>query len=103
MKDKWRYVFLPDWALEEMMCNEGEEEAMIDRLDGTVEEEEEFDAYSILSSLSDKEAKIVQCILYDGKTFAATGIEMSLSKQRVHQIFKGALAKLKGVLNGASK
>jgi DNA-directed RNA polymerase specialized sigma subunit len=46
-----------------------------------------------------KEAKIVESILYDGATFEATGKVMGLSKQRVHQIYKGALLKLKEEIN----
>jgi DNA-directed RNA polymerase sigma subunit (sigma70/sigma32) len=49
--------------------------------------------------LGKKEARIVESILYDGDTFEATGISMGLSKQRVHQIYKAAIEKLRGEVN----
>lgn len=100
MKDKWRYIYFPEWALDEMIPKLNEEEIIISRLDGEEEDEMEMDAYALLSTLSKKEADVVEKILFDGKTFHATGIEMGLSKQRIHQIYKSALIKLKGVIDG---
>jgi DNA-directed RNA polymerase sigma subunit (sigma70/sigma32) len=99
MKDKWRYVYLPDYMIDGLMST-SPEDAIISRLDGEEEgSEPSFSAYDILKSLQRKEAKIVESILYDGETFEATGKVMGLSKQRVHQIYKGALLKLKGEIN----
>lgn len=99
MKDHWRYTYLPDYLMDTLVVT-NPEDAIISRLDGEVEEDEpSFSAYDILKCLQRKEAKIVESILYDGETFEATGKVMGLSKQRVHQIYKGALLKLKGEIN----
>lgn len=103
MKDKWRYVYLPDYMIDTLMSTSPEDD-IIRGLDGEEEEEEEtFSAYEVLKVLGKKEARIVESILYDGDTFEATGISMGLSKQRVHQIYKGALLKLKEVINASTK
>lgn len=95
-KDKWRYVYLPDYMIDSLMSTSPEDD-IIRRLDGEEEEEEEsFSAYDILKCLGKKEASVVEKILYDGETFEATGVSMGLSKQRVHQIYKGAIEKLRG-------
>lgn len=101
MKDKWRYTYLPEWALDNLATPYNPEDAMIDSLDGTPEKDYPFDGYEILSKLTAKEAKVVESILYDGLTFEATGKAMRLSKQRIHQIYTGALKKLKGELEHA--
>lgn len=105
MKDRWRYVYLPDYIIDSLLSNNPEDQ-IIKGLDGEEEEEEEedesyFSAYEILNNLSAKEARVVESICYDGKTFEATGAEMNLSKQRIHQIYTIALEKLKGVLLNA--
>ena len=98
MRDKWRYIYFPEWALDDLVHTACEEDKIINALDGNDNDEEEFDfdAYDILGKLSDKEARVIDSILYSGKTFAATGKEMGLSKQRIHQLYKMALTKLKG-------
>jgi len=101
MKDKWRYTYLPEWALDNLSTPESPEDKIIDALDGTSEKEAPFDGYEILSKLTAKEAKVVESILYDGLTFEATGKAMRLSKQRIHQIYTGALKKLKGEIEYA--
>lgn len=99
MKDKWRYVYLPDYMIDTLMSTSPEDD-IIRGLDGEEEEEEEtFSAYEVLKVLGKKEARIVESILYDGDTFEATGISMGLSKQRVHQIYKAAIEKLRGEVN----
>lgn len=96
MKDKWRYTYMPDFLMDSLDRSENPEDKIIASIDGEEEEEpHNFDAYEVLKKLPIKEAKIVESILYDGKTFEATGKVMGLSKQRVHQIYKGALLKLK--------
>lgn len=101
MKDRWRYVYLPDYIMDSLLSNNPEDQ-IIRGLDGEEEEEEPyFSAYEILNNLSAKEARVVESICYDGKTFEATGAEMNLSKQRVHQIYKTSLEKLKGVILNA--
>lgn len=101
MKDRWRYVYLPDYIMDSLLSNNPEDE-IIRGLDGEEEEDESyFSAYEILNNLSAKEARVVESICYDGKTFEATGNEMNLSKQRIHQIYTAALEKLKGVLLNA--
>jgi DNA-directed RNA polymerase sigma subunit (sigma70/sigma32) len=102
MKDKWRYVYLPDYIIDSLISTNPEDE-MIRRLDGEEEEEADFSAYEILNNLSAKEARVVESICYDGKTFEATGAEMNLSKQRIHQIYTIALEKLKGVINAQTE
>ena len=95
MKDKWRYQYLPDYLMDTLVQSSPEDD-IIRRLDGEEEEAEHpFSAYEILKVLPRKEAQIVEKILYDGATFEATGKVMGLSKQRVHQIYKAALLKLK--------
>lgn len=101
MKDKWRYTYLPEWALDNLATPYNPEDQIIDELDGTPEKDYPFDGYEILSKLTAKEAKVVESILYDGLTFEATGKRMRLSKQRIHQIYTGALKKLKGELENA--
>jgi DNA-directed RNA polymerase sigma subunit (sigma70/sigma32) len=97
MKDKWRYTYLPQWAIDNIGVPYNPEDDIINRLDGEKEEPLiPFDGYEILKKLSAKEAKIVERILYDGMTFEATGKAMRLSKQRIHQIYTSALLKLKG-------
>ena len=103
MKDKWRYVSLPDWMLDNIMEPENPEDKMIAAIDGEVEESESFNAYGILGNLSAKESMVVQSICYDGMTFEATGKAMKLSKQRIHQIYTGALKKLKIILEEDNK
>lgn len=98
MKDKWRYTYLPEWALDNLSQPYNPEDSYISKLDGEEESSVPFDGYEILNKLSVKEAKVVESILYDGLTFEATGKAMRLSKQRIHQIYTGALAKLKGEL-----
>jgi DNA-directed RNA polymerase specialized sigma subunit len=99
MKDKWRYVYLPDYMIDTLMSTSPEDD-IIRGLDGEEEEEEEsFSAYEVLKVLGKREARIVESILYDGDTFEATGISMGLSKQRVHQIYKAAIEKLRGEVN----
>jgi DNA-directed RNA polymerase sigma subunit (sigma70/sigma32) len=102
MKDKWRYVYLPDYIIDSLISTNPEDE-MIRRLDGEEEEEADFSAYEILNNLSAKERRVVESICYDGKTFEATGAEMNLSKQRIHQIYTIALEKLKGVINAQTE
>jgi DNA-directed RNA polymerase sigma subunit (sigma70/sigma32) len=97
-KDKWRYIYLPDYIIDSLVSTSPEDD-IIRVLDGEEEEEESFSAYEILKCLGAKEASVVEKILYDGETFEATGVSMGLSKQRVHQIYKGALQKLKGEVN----
>ena len=98
-KDKWRYIYLPDYIIDTLVSTSPEDD-IIRGLDGECEvEEAAFSAYEILHCLGAKEARIVEKILYDGETFEATGVSMGLSKQRVHQIYKGALQKLKGEIN----
>jgi DNA-directed RNA polymerase sigma subunit (sigma70/sigma32) len=98
MKDKWRYVYLPDYMIDGLISTSPEDD-IIRRLDGEEEgSEPSFSAYDILKILQRKEAEIVESILYDGETFEATGISMGLSKQRVHQIYKATIEKLKGVI-----
>lgn len=101
MKDKWRYTYLPEWALDNMAHPSSPEDEMINRIDGSSEKDYGFDGYEILSKLTVKEAKVVEAILYDGLTFEKTGKLMKLSKQRIHQIYTGALKKLKGELENA--
>jgi DNA-directed RNA polymerase specialized sigma subunit len=101
MKD-WRYTYLPDYLMDTLIVTNPEDD-IIRILDGEEEEEEpNFSAYDILKCLVGKEAKIVESILYDGATFEATGKVMGLSKQRVHQIYKGALLKLKEEIKNVS-
>jgi len=103
MRDKWRYVYLPDYIIDSLISTNPEDE-IIRRLDGEEEEEEPyFSAYEILNNLSAKERRVVESICYDGKTFEATGAEMNLSKQRIHQIYTIALEKLKGVINAQTE
>lgn len=104
MKDKWRYVFMPQWAIDNIAVPYNPEDDIIRRLDGEEEEPlHPFDGYEILNKLSVKEAKVVEAILYDGMTFEATGKALRLSKQRIHQIYTGALLKLKEEIeNGPS-
>jgi DNA-directed RNA polymerase sigma subunit (sigma70/sigma32) len=102
MKD-WRYTYLPDYLMDTLVVT-NPEDAIISRLDGEEEgSEPSFSAYDILKILQRKEAEIVESILYDGETFEATGKVMGLSKQRVHQIYKGALLKLKEVIDATTK
>jgi len=100
MKDKWRYVFMPQWAIDNIGVSYNPEDEIIRVLDGEEEEPSaSFDAYEILNKLSAKEKKIVEAILYDGMTFEATGKALRLSKQRIHQIYTIALQKLKGEID----
>lgn len=100
MKDKWRYTFQPEWALDKLAGSHNPEDEMIARIDGEVEVDKySFDGYEILKKLTPKEAIVVQSICYDGLTFEKTGKLMRLSKQRVHQIYTGALKKLKGEIS----
>lgn len=101
MKDKWRYTYLPEWALDNIASPLSPEDELIDRLDGVEESDTSFSAYEVLNHLTAKEAKVVESILFDGLTFEATGKAMRLSKQRIHQIYTGALKKLKGELLNA--
>jgi len=98
MRDRWRYVSLPDWMIDNIMDPDSPEDAMIAKIDGEEEDEPAFNAYAILANLTAKESIVVQAICYDGATFDATGKAMKLSKQRVHQIYTGALKKLKLIL-----
>ena len=98
MKDKWRYTYLPEWALDNLSQPHNPEDSYIDTLDGTSEKDLPFNAYELLAKLSVKESKVVESILFDGMTFEATGKALKLSKQRIHQIYTGALKKLKGEL-----
>ena len=103
MKDHWRYTYLPDYLMDTLVVTNPEDD-IIRRLDGEEEvDEPAFSAYDILKVLQVKEAKIVESILYDGATFEATGKVMGLSKQRVHQIYKGALLKLKEEINAKTE
>jgi DNA-directed RNA polymerase sigma subunit (sigma70/sigma32) len=100
MKDKWRYVFMPQWAIDNIAVPYNPEDDIIRRLDGEEEEPlHPFDGYEILNKLSAKEKKVVEAILYDGMTFEATGKALRLSKQRIHQIYTAALLKLKGEID----
>lgn len=101
MKNKWRYVYVTEWQLDSMAEDINPEDAIISVLDGEMGlDSPERDLVQMLSSLNTKERDIVQSILFDGKTFAKVGLEMNLSKQRVHQIYKIALAKIKEEENG---
>lgn len=101
MKDKWRYTYLPEWALDNIASPLSPEDELISKIDGEEEKGYNFSAYEVLAHLSPKESKVVESILFDGMTFEATGKAMRLSKQRIHQIYTGALTKLKGELTNA--
>jgi RNA polymerase sigma factor (sigma-70 family) len=101
MKKCWRYVYVTEWQLDSMSEGSNPEDDIISRLDGEEKEDTpDRDLSQMMSSLSPKEKEIVQGILFDGKTFAKVGAEVSLSKQRVHQIYKAALFKIKEDENG---
>jgi RNA polymerase sigma factor (sigma-70 family) len=101
MKKCWRYVYVTEWQLDSMSEDINPEDAIISVLDGEEKEDTpDRDLSQMLSSLNKKEKDIVQGILFDGKTFAKVGEEVSLSKQRVHQIYKAALLKIKEDENG---
>ena len=96
MKSDWRYINYTEWALDELLHSERDEDKIIDMLDGYCEKDtSSFDAYEALSCLNEKEAKIVELILFDGRTYISVGNELGLSKQRIHQIYNIALKKLK--------
>lgn len=100
--DDWRYVRTPAWLFDKRQeqadgysCVEDE---MIAHLDGVEEKEDLFDGYEILSTLSEKEAKVVEMILYDGLTFREVGEKMGYCKQNIHRLYRQALVKLKGTI-----
>lgn len=97
MKGSWRYVSTPEWLFDKKqeLDSDNEEDKMIARLDGEVEQEDLFNAYDVLKSLTPKEAKIVELVLYDGLTFREVGEQMGCCKQNVHWLYNRALAKLK--------
>ena len=102
MSNDWRYINYADWALDELLHTEYDEDKLIDILDGCSEEPPPtFNAYEVLDCLNEKEALIVELILFEGRTYISVGRQVGLSKQRVHQIYTIALDKIKkkGVLN----
>ena len=97
----WRLIPVPDWALDLRAGQYWPEDEWIAKLDG--EEEEDCCRLSvdqILESLTDRERSIVKSITIDGDTFESVACKIGLSKQRVHQIYKGSLVKLKERLGG---
>lgn len=104
MSNDWRYINYADWALDELLHTEYDEDKLIDILDGCSERPPPtFNAYEVLDCLNQKEALIVELILFDGRTYISVGRQVGLSKQRVHQIYNIALDKIKknGVLNAS--
>ena len=100
-KKDWRLVPVPDWGLDLKAGQYWPEDEWIAKLDGEDEEDPcRLSVEQMLESLSEREKIIVKGVAIDGDTFESVAGRLSLSKQRVHQIYKGSLVKLKERLGG---
>ena len=97
MSGNWRYKSTSDWQFDKMQGSESED-VLIDDIEGIEAPGPDFDAYEVLKSLSDIEAKIVEAHLFNGITFREIGEDMNYSRQNIFRIYKVALGKLKAVI-----
>lgn len=97
MSGNWRYKSTAEWQFDKMDTI-SPEDGMIENIDGDEHPEDQFNAYEVLKSLSDMEAKIVELHLYDGLTFREIGERVGYCRQNIHRIYKVALSKLKAVV-----
>jgi len=96
MKTKpWRYVSKELWQMDRLNPPESPEDEWIKNIEGSYDQIETFNAQELMKKvLTKQEHEIVDMILYDGLTFREAGLKIKRCKQRVWQIYKGALAKL---------
>ena len=88
------------WKLDELTHPTSPEEDWIDGIESTVDEYEDFNAHDILTKVLTKtESDVVEMILFDGLTFREAGLKIKRCKQRVWQIYKAALEKIKPHMN----
>lgn len=59
--------------------------------------------YAALRTLSTRERRILRAIVLDGRSGAEVGRELGCSKQRVYQVLKAVLRKLRCQLDGANE
>lgn len=98
----WRLVLSADWAMDKYTEHHWPEDDWIASIDGD-DLEEDCSVLSVdrmLEGLTAREKEIVYSVAIDGETFQSVADRSSLSKQRVHQIYRSCLEKLKGTLGG---
>ena len=95
----WRLVLSADWAMDKYSEHHFPEDEWIARIDGEEEDEPcSLSVFQMLEGLTPREKEIVFSVAIDGETFQSVADRSSLSKQRVHQIYRSSLEKLKVLL-----
>lgn len=98
--NSWRYVSTEIWKLDQLAGLVEEEDRWIDMIEATGDEYEDFNAHDFLQKILTKtEYDVVDMILFDGLTFREAGLKIKRCKQRVWQIYKAALDKIKPHMN----
>lgn len=98
----WRLVLSADWAMDKYSEHHFPEDEWIAGIDDEDVEEDSclMSVSQMLEGLTPREKEIVYSVAIDGETFQSVADRSSLSKQRVHQIYRSSLEKLKVVLGG---
>ena len=96
MKTKpWRYVSKELWQMDKINPPVSPEDEWINNIEGSYDQIDTFNAHDLMAKvLTKQEYNVVDMILYDGLTFREAGLKIKRCKQRVWQIYKGALAKM---------
>ena len=92
----WRYVPCDTWRLDLEARPQSPEDDYIAHLDGAKSDSDKADLWQWLNtSLSDKRAvTIIYSYLWLGESMEAIGADLSLTRQRVWQLYKGACKEL---------
>ena len=96
-KNNWRYVPVGEdtWILDRPDV----ENAMIDLIDGTFEDEVGPDLHGALDIMSERYKDILTQYYFEGKTLEAMGISRGVTKQFMHQELRKALKEIRAILN----
>lgn len=98
--DNWRYDFVgvDMWKLDK--AAQGQEDALINRIDNSLlEEVDNSDLHKAIESLEPKLREIVWSLYFEGETLKSYGEKKGYSKQYSHQLRNKAIAKLREVMS----
>lgn len=95
LKDNWRYqcVGNRDWVWDR--SSHSPEDEIISALDGDIEKDPSPSGIDLLEVLTETERTVVFLYLWDGMSFQKIGKVLGYTKQRIHQIYHGAIKCLK--------
>jgi DNA-directed RNA polymerase specialized sigma subunit len=97
-KNNWRYIPVGEdtWILDRP--GPDVENALIDLIDGTFEDEVGPDLHGALDTMSERYKDILTQYYFEGKTLEAMGISRGVTKQFMHQELRKALKEIRAIL-----